>query len=149
SLLQATMDVKPGVDRAKAEARFVEGIGRFVREGPSEDELRRAVTSTLSAQIGAVEDDGGVYGKGATLAERDLDAGDPAKFRKDLARMAALTPEEVRETIRRWIDRPAFALAVTPGDRTEKGEEMGGWGDDDAAPPEHPADPREKTPPVA
>jgi zinc protease len=54
SFLQATMDVKPGVDRAQAEARFDALIRQFVAEGPSEDEVRRAVTGSLSAQIGAL-----------------------------------------------------------------------------------------------
>jgi len=135
SFLQATMDVKPGVDRATAEKRFDEVIAGFVAEGPTEDEVRRAATSTVSAEIGALEDVGGFYGKGATLAEGQLYSGDPAKYKRDLARMAALTPAEVKAALQRWLTRPVFALAVTPGTRSEKGETMGGWGDEAAAAP--------------
>jgi predicted Zn-dependent peptidase len=132
SFLQAQMDVKPGVDRARAEARFAQVIAQFVAEGPSVDELRRAATSILSQQIGALEEVGGFYGKGATLAEGQLYSGDPAQYKKDLALIAELTPADVKAALQKWLGRPAFALAVVPGTRTERGETMGGWGDEAA-----------------
>ncbi|MCW1427749.1 M16 family metallopeptidase [Novosphingobium sp. JCM 18896] len=130
SFLAAQMDVKPGVDRAKAEARFDQIIAQFVAEGPSADELRRAATSILSSQIGALEEVGGFSGKGATLAEGQLYSNDPAQYKKDLERVAALTPADVKAALQRWLGRPVFSLAVVPGERTEKGEAMGGWGDE-------------------
>ncbi len=133
SFLQATMDVKPGVERAAAEARFDALIASYIAEGPSEDEVRRAATGAVSAQIGALEQVGGFSGKGATLAEGQLYSGDPAKYKADLARIAAVTPAEVRAAMQRWLTRPVFAFAVTPGARTEKGETMGGWGDEVAS----------------
>lgn len=143
--LQVTMDIKPGVDRAKAEARFDELIAQFVAQGPTEDELRRAATSAITGEIGALERVGGFYGKGATLAEGQLYSGSPEKYRADLAQIAALTPADVRTAMQRWMTRPVFALAVTPGERTEKGETMGGWGDEGTSPPPRP-DARQKAP---
>lgn len=147
SFLQASMDIKPGIDRKDAEARFDQVIADFVESGPTEDELRRAVTSTVSARIGGLERVGGFYGKGAVLAEGELYSGDPARIKKDLERMATLTPAEVRDAIQRWLRRPVFALNVTPGKRTERGETMGGWGDE-AEQPAHQPDPRAQTPPL-
>jgi predicted Zn-dependent peptidase len=135
SILQVVMQVKPGVERATAEAALDAEIARFLAEGPGEDELRRAATSALASQIGGLEQVGGFYGKGATLAEGQLYSGDPAQYRKDLERTAALTPGEVRQALNRWLSRPVFALTITPGERTEKGEAMGGWGDEAASPP--------------
>ncbi|MCB2072395.1 MAG: insulinase family protein [Novosphingobium sp.] len=137
SFLQATMDVKPGVDPDLAEKRFEEVVAGYVAGGPTEDEVRRAVTSTLSAQIGGLERVGGFYGKGATLAEGQLYSGDPGKYREDLARMAALTPADIRVALQRWLTRPVFSLDVVPGERTEDGATMGGWGDESesASPP--------------
>lgn len=139
SFLAASMDVKPGVERARAEARFDQLVAQFVAEGPSEDELRRAATSILSGQIGQLEEVGGFAGKGATLAEGELYSGDPAQYKRDLARIAALTPADVRAALQRWLGRPVFALAVVPGERTERGETMGGWGDEAGSPPAKPA----------
>ena len=160
SFLQATMDVKPGVDRAKAEARFDALIRQYIAEGPSDDEVRRAATAVVTSEIGALERVGGFSGKGATLAEGQLYAGDPAHYRTDLARIAAVTPADVRAALQRWLTRPSFALAVTPGTRTEKGETMGGWGDASAAPtapastaktaaPTLPPAPKRTAPPIA
>ena len=57
------MDLKPGDDRGQAEARFDELIAQFIAEGPSEDELRRAVT-------GAVRRRSARWKLSATLAAR-------------------------------------------------------------------------------
>ena len=147
SFLQASMDVKPGVDRDKAEARFDQLIARYVAEGPTEDEVRRAATSIVSAEIGALERVGGFYGKGATLAEGELYSNDPAHYREELARIAALSPADVKRALGKWMTRPVFAFAVTPGERTEKGETMGGWGDE-ATTPAPPKDARAPAPPL-
>ncbi|MDE2620789.1 MAG: insulinase family protein, partial [Sphingomonadales bacterium] len=82
---------------------------------------------------------GGFYGKGGTLAEGALYSNNPAKYREDLATLAALTPEAVRNALRQWLGRPAFTLAVVPGERTERGEQMGGWGDEATTAPAKPA----------
>lgn len=131
--LQATMDIKPGVERATAEARFHQLIAQYIAEGPSEDEVRRAATSAVSGQVSALERVGGFYGKGATLAEGQLYSGDPAQYRKELQRIASLTPADVRAAMQRWLTRPVYSLAVIPGQRKERGEEMGGWGDEGSA----------------
>jgi zinc protease len=93
SQLQATMDIKPGVDRAKAEARFDALIAQFIAEGPSDDEVRRAATGIVSAQISALEQVGGFSGKGATLAEGLLYSGDPAT-RQSCVRSLRLPPRK-------------------------------------------------------
>ena len=147
SQLQASMDVKPGVDRARAEAAFDAVIARLVGEGPTADEVRRSATRLASAQIGALEQVGGFSGKGATLAEGQLYSGDPEKFRRDLQVIAALTPAQVQAALAKWLGRPVFALAVVPGPRTERGDQMGGWGDEGASPPP-PKDPKQPVPAI-
>ncbi|HUQ13387.1 MAG TPA: insulinase family protein, partial [Novosphingobium sp.] len=130
SQIQATMDVKPGVDRAKAEARFDEIIAQFIAEGPTDDELKRAATQSISGTIGQLEGVGGFGGKGAQLAEGLLYSNDPDKYKRDLEATAALTTADVRAAMQRWLTRPVYKLAVVPGTRVEKGETMGGWGDE-------------------
>jgi len=136
--LQVQMDIKPGVDAAVAEARLDQVIAEFVANGPTEDELRRAATQSVSAQIGALEVVGGFGGKGATLAEGLLYAGDPEAYKKDLQRMATLTPAEVKTALARWLSRPAYRLSVIPGDRVEDGALLGGWGDEASVPAPQP-----------
>lgn len=148
SMLDVTMDVKPGTDRAKAEARFDALIKQYIQEGPTAEEVRRAATRTVAAQIGALEQVGGFYGKGAQLAEGLLYSGNAAKYKDDLAKIAALTPAQVKAAMQRWLTRPVYSLAVTPGPRTEKGETMGGWGDEATSPAPKP-DAKTPAPPLA
>jgi predicted Zn-dependent peptidase len=145
--LQMTMDVKPGVDRAAAEAAFDKVLADYLRDGPSEDEVRRAVVSTLSSEIGGLERVGGFYGKGATLAEGQVYSDDPAKYKRDLAAMAALTPATVKAALVKWLSRPVYKLDVVPGPRTQSGDAMGGWGDE-AGHPAPQADRHAKAPPL-
>jgi predicted Zn-dependent peptidase len=134
SWLTAQMEVRPGVDAAAAEAGFDQVIARLLAEGPTEDELARAATQIVSAQIGALEVVGGFGGKGSTLAEGQLYAGDPAHYKAELAQLAALTPGQVQQALQRWLGRPSYTLSVVPGERTESGDTMGGWGDEGTSP---------------
>jgi zinc protease len=138
SFLQVQMDIKPGVDRAEAEAAFDAEIAGLIKDGPTEDELKRAATNAVSTQIFALESVGGFSGKGAQLAEGQLFMGDPHQFKKDLERIAATTPADVQGAMQRWLTRPVYALSVVPGERTEQGETMGGWGDEASSPPPKP-----------
>ncbi|MGN3975076.1 M16 family metallopeptidase [Tsuneonella sp. SYSU-LHT278] len=148
SFLQAQMDVKPGIDPATAEKRFDEVIARLVSEGPDADELLRAVNLSISNRIGALELVGGFSGKGATLAEGLLYSDDPARYKKELGEFAALTPGAVKDALGRWLTRPSYTLVVKPGERTEDGALMGGWGDEGTVPPPAP-DAKKPAPPLA
>ena len=134
SMLQVSMDVKPGIDRAAAEQALDAVIAKLVSDGPSADEVRRSATRLVSQQIGGLESVGGFDGKGATLAEGQLYSGNPAQYRRDLAELAALTPERVKNALAKWLSQPVLAINVVPGTRTEKGEGMGGWGDEGTSP---------------
>jgi len=145
SFLSASMDVKPGTSRDQAEAAFDAVIAKFLKEGPTADEVRRAATGIVSEEIAALEVVGGMGGKGSTLAEGLLYAGDPAHYRRQLQAIATVTPGEVRAAVQKWLSRPVFALVVRPGERTESGEQKGGWGDE----ADHPAPkPDAKLPPA-
>ncbi len=132
--IQAQMDVKPGVDPAVAEKRFDAIIDELVRNGPTKDELQRAATDIVSGNIGALELVGGFSGKGATLAEGELYAHDPAHYKKELEQLAALTPGQVKAALQKWLTRPAYTLTIKPGERTEDGALLGGWGDETTSP---------------
>ena len=159
SFLQAEMDLKPGEDRATAEARFDQIIADYIASGPTQDELNRAATQTLSSLIGGLERVGNFGGKGSTLAEGLLYSGDPAQYKKDLEVLASLTPAQVTAALKKWLTRPSMDFAIVPGDRTEDGATMGGWGDEgtlaaptpDAKAPVQPisSGPAREIPPVA
>lgn len=130
-------DVKPGQDAAKVAQALDAEIAAFIKSGPNADELRRAATVHTASEIRGLETTGGFDGKAPTLAEGLLYNGDPAHYKKELARAAAMTPAQVKQALDRWLTKPAFALTVEPGERTEGGEARGG---DSALPPPAPAE---------
>lgn len=134
SAISADFDLTPGADREAAEALFTAEIERLIQEGPTQDEVSRAATQIITSQLGGLERVGGMDGKGATLAESLLYTGDPEFYRKDLQRIASLTPAEIQAAMQRWMTRPAYTLVVVPGERTLDGGAMGGWGDEDINP---------------
>ncbi|PKB19497.1 putative Zn-dependent peptidase [Novosphingobium kunmingense] len=159
SFLQVAMMVKDGVARADAERALDAVIAKFLADGPTEDEVRRSATRLVSQEIGQLEQVGDFGGKGMTLAEGQLYSGDPAAYKKQLEKIAALTPAEVKAAMNRWLSRPVAAINTVPGTRTEKGETMGGWGDEATTPapapdakkpaPKLATGPKRTAPPVA
>ncbi len=135
SFLEVRMDVKPGIERAAAERALDEVVAKFIAEGPTADEVRRSATRSVSGQISALEVVGDFGGKGSTLAEGALYSNDPANYKKQFSALAALTPAKVKAAVAKWLTRPSAAINVVPGARTEKGDTMGGWGDEATSPP--------------
>ena len=137
-MLQVSMMVKDGVERARAEAGLDAVIAKFLSDGPTEDEVRRSATRIVSQAFGVMEQIGDFGGKGLPLAEGELYSGDPGAFKVHMERTAALTPADIKAAMNRWLGRPVVAVNTVPGTRTEKGETMGGWGDEATSPPPKP-----------
>ncbi|MGB3165147.1 MAG: insulinase family protein, partial [Alteraurantiacibacter sp.] len=138
SFLQSQVDVANGVERDAALAALEGQTALIMSEGPTQAEIDRAVTQTISATIRAQERVGNFGGKGMILAEGLLYHDDPGFFRSQLEQMAALTPDGVQAAMQRWLSRPAYTLIVEPGERTLDGGDLGGWGDEDTRPAPEP-----------
>ena len=116
---EVTVDVKPGVDADMVSQRLDAILTDYFRNGPSEDEIRRVVMSSLSSQIAGLEQVGGGSGKAATLAEGALYRNNPAFYKVQMAQMAAATPDGVKAAMGRWLTSPAYSLRVIPGERPD------------------------------
>ncbi len=81
SMFEVNVDVKPGQDADAVSRRLDEIIADYVRTGPTEDEVRRAVMRTLSGRVQGLEQVGGFGGKAVALAEGMLYADDPNFYR--------------------------------------------------------------------
>jgi zinc protease len=133
SIATISANVKPGQDPDDVAKRLDAIVADFLKNGPSEDEVRRVATKEVAGDIAGYETVGGFSGKGPTLAQGLLYSNDPAKYKKDLAETAALTPEVVRAAAAKWLGRPAFRLTVLPGPREDTPEMKAIRGD--ATPP--------------
>jgi len=109
--------VKPGVDPALVGQQLDAVIAEFIRNGPTEAELRRAKTDDVADTIRGLESVGGLGGKAATLASGAVYANDPSFYKKELAAEAALTPADVRAAAQKWLSRPVFGYTLSPGAR--------------------------------
>ncbi|MGQ0589278.1 MAG: M16 family metallopeptidase [Sphingosinicella sp.] len=117
SMFEVTVDVRPGQDADAVSRRLDEIIAEYVRTGPTEDEVRRAVMRTLSGRVQGLEQVGGFGGKAVALAEGMLYADDPNFYRTRLQQLASVTPVQVRAAMQRWLTRPTLAIRVDPGER--------------------------------
>lgn len=112
--VETSVTAKPGVTLAAATRAMNNVIARFLKTGPTLAELNRAKISAISGQIAGLER---VGGKAGVLAEGLTYVGDPAHYHVELERIAAATPGQVRDAARRWLNRPALTLTLTPGPR--------------------------------
>ncbi|PKP89835.1 MAG: peptidase M16 [Alphaproteobacteria bacterium HGW-Alphaproteobacteria-16] len=122
SLAQAGMvliaaDVRPGVDPAVAGARLDAIIADYLKNGPTQDELNRYKTRTAASRIRGLESVGGFGGKAVTLASGALYMNDPGYYKKQLAQLAAVTPQQARDVAAKWLSRPVYSLTIEPGAR--------------------------------
>ena len=134
-ILSMSATLSDGVELAALEKRLDEVLARLIAEGPSEDEVRRAVTSNLARTIRGLEQVGGFVGKAQTLAEGKVLAGDTDFYAREFETLASLTPADVQAAMQTWMTRPALTVVLEPGERDAAYEEAAsvGGGDENAS----------------
>ena len=110
----------PGVGLDRIEAALLEEVRRLATEGPTEDELARAMALTESGFLSRLEHVGGFGGKSDQLNSYNVMIGDPGYFERDLQRYRSATREGVREAAERYLAaRDAVAVSVVPNGRLD------------------------------
>jgi len=127
-MVEITADVKPGVDAEVVSKRLDAIIADFIAKGPTADEVQRVATQTVSGRISGLEQVGGFGGKAVALAEGELYSDDPEFYKKRLAALAKVTPENITALMQKWLRRPVYALRVIPGERSAYEEAAGSAG---------------------
>ncbi len=122
-ILNVGATVRPGVEPALVEQRLNEIVAQFIAEGPTEDEVRRAATTSVAGTIRGLEQVGGFGGKAVTLAQGEVLAGDPDFYARQLGILPTLTPAEVQAAMQSWMTRPALTTQLEPGERQGEYEE--------------------------
>ncbi len=116
-LFQVEATVKPGVDPALVERRLDEIVAKFIAEGPTEEEVRRAATTDVAGRIRGLEQVGGFGGKAVALAEGQVFAGDSNFYKRSLNQYASVTAADIRQAMNQWLSRPVVNLRLEPGER--------------------------------
>src|SRR5438045_3634937 len=83
-VFNVTAYVKPGVDPALVAKRLDQIMADYIANGPTQDEVQRAVMSEVAGRIRGLEQVGGGGGKAVTLAEGQTYAHDSDFYKKSL-----------------------------------------------------------------
>ena len=110
-LFSITGYARPGVDLGVIEKAIDEELARFLRDGPTAEELARFKFSIYADMVRSAEDP---VSKGNTLAENFLYTGDAGSYRTSLQRQFQATAEEVRDTARAWLSDGDYVLYAKP-----------------------------------
>lgn len=93
-------------------AALEEGFARFEARPISEEDLQRV---KIQQEVAFYNGLGSVLGKGAQLARYSMFAGDPGFIDEDLARIQAVTAEDVRRVYETYLkDQPHVATSFVP-----------------------------------
>jgi zinc protease len=113
-LFMIQADAKPGVDPARIEAAIDEEVARFLKDGPSADEVKRARVGFEAGFVRGAERIGGFGGKADILAECATYIGRPDCYKDSLATIAAATPASVRAAAVATLHPEFYSLTVLP-----------------------------------
>src|SRR2546430_7199294 len=99
--VQAT--ARPGQDLKQVEKELDEELARFLKDGPTEDELARVKAQYEANFIRGIERIGGFGGKSDQLARNQVFHGEPAHYKASLKRVQEAPAEDLKAAANRWL----------------------------------------------
>lgn len=111
-VLQGT--AQPDGELAAVEAALDEELARFLRDGPTEEELERVRMAHKASFIRGVERIGGFGGKSDILARNEVYAGDASHYKQMLAWVEEATAEDLRSTAEEYLSDGVYVLEIHP-----------------------------------
>jgi zinc protease len=109
-----TLTAKPDVELSKVEKAADEELQNFLKNGPTEAELRLAKTQIFGNYARIVERIGGFGGKSDLLARCQTFTGDADCYKTYLKRIQAATPASVKKAANDWLTDGDYILEVHP-----------------------------------
>jgi zinc protease len=105
---------RPGQSIAQVEKELDEELARFVKNGPTPEELQRVKAQYQSNFIRGIERIGGFGGKSDRLAQSQVFRGSPDAYKISLKRVQEATAEDLRAAAQRWLSDGVYILEVNP-----------------------------------
>jgi zinc protease len=105
---------KPGGGLGSINKDVQEELDRFLKDGPTAEELERVKTSYEADLVRGLERIGGFGGKSDILARGQVFTGSPEQYLVSLERVRKATTEDLRDAARRWLNDGLYQLEVTP-----------------------------------
>lgn len=117
---QVVATAVPGVTLGTIETTLREELARIATEGPTDDELARAIALTESGFLSRLQHVGGFGGKSDQLNSYNVVVGDPGYFAADLHRYRRATRDSVRRAAATHLAAvDAVAISVVPAGRLD------------------------------
>lgn len=105
---------RPGQSLAQLEKELDEELARFLKNGPTPDELQRVKAQYQANFIRGIERIGGFGGKSDRLAKNQVFLGNPDAYKVSLKRVRLATAEDLRSAAQRWLSDGVYILEVDP-----------------------------------
>src|SRR6267142_5642777 len=109
--VQAT--ARPGQDLKQVEKELDEELARFLKEGPTAEELARVKAQYEASFIRGVERIGGFGGKSDRLAQSQVYLGSPDAYKTSLKRVHDATAEDLKGVANKWLSDGVYILEVS------------------------------------
>jgi zinc protease len=105
---------RPGQGVAQVEKELDEELARFLKDGPTAEELQRVKTEYEANFIRGIERIGGFGGKSDRLAENQVFLGSPDAYKTSLKLVREATADDLKAAANRWLSDGVYILEVLP-----------------------------------
>ena len=106
------------------EKELDEELARFLKEGPTAEELARVKAQHEANFVRGIERIGGFGGKSDRLAQSQVFVGSPDAYKVSLKRVQDATAEDLKAVANRWLSDGVYVLEV----RSLPGLQSGSYG---------------------
>jgi len=110
--VQAT--ARPGQALPQVEKELDEELARFLKDGPTPEELQRVKAQYQANFVRRTERIGGFGGKSDRLAQSQVFRGSPDAYKISLKRVQDATAEDLKSAANRWLSDGVYVLEVHP-----------------------------------
>ena len=107
-------NVKPGKDVEEVKAILLAEIDNLIKNGPTEEELKRVKASYFSGFIKGLERIGGFGGTSDILASNETYFGDASYYKTVLKYVEDATTEDIKATAQKWLTKGKHTIVCNP-----------------------------------
>jgi zinc protease len=105
---------RPGQSITQVEKEVDEELARFLKDGPTPEEMQRVKAQYEANFIRGIVRIGGFGGKSDRLAQSQVFRGSPDAYKISLKRVQDATAEDLKAAARKWLSDGAYILEVDP-----------------------------------
>jgi zinc protease len=108
------VSARPGHTLDEVEKETNEELARFLKDGPTSEELQRVQTQYLANFLRGIERIGGFGGKSDRLAQYATYTGNPEGYKISLQRIHEATADDLKSAANRWLGDGVYIVQVVP-----------------------------------